>query len=78
MAEHEKELHFTVMYRGKTLELRTPSGSSLGDLGKEIVQLTGVAPHTLRLILPKRPPLQPMAEQQSTMLLYQSGITEVF
>lgn len=77
MAELEKELHFTVVYRGKKLQLQALAGSTLGDLGKEIVKLTGVAPHTLRLILPKRPPLQPMSEQHSTKLLYESGIAEV-
>ncbi|CAM6087975.1 unnamed protein product [Calypogeia fissa] len=76
MAEHEKELHFTVVYRGKPLQLKALTGSTLGELGNEIVDLTGVAPHTLRLILPKRPPLQPMSEKHSAKLLYQSGITE--
>lgn len=78
MAEDEKELQFTVVFRGKPLQLKALGGSSLGDLGKEIVELTGVAPRTLRLILPKRPPIQPMSEKDGAKLLYQSGITEVF
>ncbi|KAL3679840.1 hypothetical protein R1sor_022796 [Riccia sorocarpa] len=72
----DMDLHFTVSYRGKNLQLTLPAGSTLRELGERLVELTGVAPHTIKLMLPKRLPLQPMSPQQSSTLLRQSGITE--
>ncbi|KAL2631663.1 hypothetical protein R1flu_016349 [Riccia fluitans] len=72
----DNDLHFTVSYRGKNLQLTFPAGCTLGELGEKLVELTGVAPHTIKLMLPKRPPLQPMSASQSSTLLRHSGITE--
>jgi short-subunit dehydrogenase len=77
MADLGKDLRVTVAYKGKPIQLTARTGSTLGQLGQQIVDLTGVAPHTLRLIIPKRPPVQPLLEQHSAKLLSEAGITEV-
>lgn len=71
------DLHFTVSYRGRNLQLTFPAGSTVGELGEKLVELTGVAPHTIKLMVPKRPPLQPTSAQHSSAKLHQSGISEV-
>ncbi|BBN11846.1 DNA-dependent metalloprotease WSS1 [Marchantia polymorpha subsp. ruderalis] len=76
MADPKDDFHFTVSYRSKSFQLTFPAGSTVQQLGMKLVELTGVAPHTLKLMLPKRPVLQPMSAQHKSILLHQSGITE--
>lgn len=78
----EDAVHLTVLFRDKSMPICMQKQCSVRELGEELVQRTGVVPHTMRLILlsSKRTSaeaLSPFAERFSSSSLEQTGVHEV-
>ncbi|KAG0555120.1 hypothetical protein KC19_12G146000 [Ceratodon purpureus] len=68
-----------VSYRGKTYAAEVSVDATVGELGKQLSQLTGVALHTMRLLVPQgrrvaAAALLPASEEHSSKTLQNSGI----
>ncbi|KAJ7524815.1 hypothetical protein O6H91_17G023300 [Diphasiastrum complanatum] len=71
----------SVLYRGKSIEVSAAPSSRLGDVGNQLLAITGVAPNTLRLLIPQGRHLparliQPLSQEFSNLPLRQIGISE--
>lgn len=66
-----------VTYRRKNFTVEVPSDATVGVLGKQLSQATGVAISTMRLLLPKGKRVDPAKEPHSSSTLEASGITPV-
>eukprot|EP00250_Pteridium_aquilinum_P011609 c20191_g1_i2 orf=199-2073(+) len=64
------------VHRSKVLEVRVPTQATLVELGQKLVSMSGIAPHTLRLLLPRTPALLPFSPQHSSLSILQSGICQ--
>jgi hypothetical protein len=67
---------------GKTYTVEVPADATVGELGKQLSQLTGVALHTMRLLVPQgrrvaAAALLPASEEHSSTTLKSSGIFTV-
>lgn len=74
--EKMRLLDLSFVYRGKVFPLSMPAGSTLRELGQQLESATAVAPHTLRLLLPRSPALLPFSDQHGSLPIAQSGIFE--
>lgn len=76
MAEDGELLNLRFSHRSKMLQVRVPAKATLMEVGHQLVSASGVAPHTLRLLLPRAPALLPFSAPHSSLLVSQSGISE--
>lgn len=82
MEVERDKMHVTVAYRGKQYTAEVPVDATVGLLGKQLSQLTGVALETMRLLVPKgrrmaASALHPASEPHSSSTLERAGITPV-
>lgn len=75
-------MRLNVTYRGKTFALDVFPECTVGELGKQLNCLTGVALHTMRLLVPQgrrlaAAALLPESDQHSMLTLKNSGISQV-
>ena len=73
----QKVMDLSFLYRNKSFKICMPIDSTLLELGQKLQVLTGVVPHTLRLLLPRGRALLPFSDQDKSVLLGHSGISEV-
>lgn len=79
--EAHREIKISIIWRGKTLELVEKAGSTIGELGIKLKELTDVAPDTMRLLLPRSRrsapvSLLPFSDAHSKLSLAETGIAE--
>lgn len=79
--EAQREIKISIIWRGKTLELVEKAGSTIGELGIKLKELTNVVPDTMRLLLPRSrrsapASLLPFSDTHSKMSLAETGIAE--
>ncbi|XP_024357843.1 uncharacterized protein [Physcomitrium patens] len=80
MEVERDKMTVSVVYRGKPYTAEVSHDATVGELGKQLSHLTGVALHTMRLLLPRGrqsrfPALLPASEQHSFMTLKSAGIS---
>eukprot|EP00249_Psilotum_nudum_P015587 c25413_g1_i1 orf=416-2413(-) len=80
-AQHQ-QMPLTILYRTSTFHLSATSDSSIRQLGEQLQALTGVAPQTMRLLVPQShrsapSALLPFSDAHASILLGQSGIQDV-
>lgn len=76
-----REIKFHVVWRDKTLKLTVKAGSTVGELGLKLKELTNVAPDTMRLLVPQSKhsgavSLVPFSDNHGNVRLAETGITE--
>eukprot|EP01018_Ginkgo_biloba_P012115 Gb_25986 [translate_table: standard] len=77
----DREIKISVTWRGKTLELMEKSGSTVGELGNKLLELTNILPDTMRLLVPHSRhsapvSLVPFSDQHCKLSLDETGISE--
>lgn len=82
MEVERDKMAVSVSYRGKTYTAEVPADATVGELGKQLSQLTGVALHTMRLLVPQgrrvaAAALLPASEEHSSTTLKSFGIFTV-
>ncbi|KAH7279838.1 hypothetical protein KP509_37G039500 [Ceratopteris richardii] len=76
VVEETEVLDLSFMYGRNLLRIRMNRNDTLAQLGYRLVSASGVAPHTLRLLLPRVPALLPFSTEHSTLSIIQAGISE--
>lgn len=75
MEVERDKVSIAVTYKRKNFTVEVPSDATVGVLGKQLSQATGVAISTMRLLLPKGKRVDPAKDPHSSSTLEASGIT---
>ncbi|XP_068668286.1 uncharacterized protein [Aristolochia californica] len=80
MAEEQKMLNISTIWRGKELNVELNSNSTIKALGEKLHQLTNVRPDTMRLLVPRSGKgsglLTPFSDEHSRLSLQDTDILE--